>query len=31
VYHAALAIHPHMEGVLESVERLEIETAGQDL
>ena len=31
VYHAALAIHPHMEGVLESVKRLEIETAGQDL
>ncbi|MGL4319976.1 MAG: tetratricopeptide repeat protein [Paracoccaceae bacterium] len=31
VYQAALAIHPHMEGVLESVERLEIETAGQDL
>jgi tetratricopeptide (TPR) repeat protein len=31
VYRAALAIHPHMEGVLDSVERLEIETAGQDL
>jgi tetratricopeptide (TPR) repeat protein len=31
VYAAALAIHPHLEGVLESVERLEIETAGQDL
>jgi tetratricopeptide (TPR) repeat protein len=31
VYRSALAIHPHMTGVLESVERLEIETAGQDL
>ncbi len=31
VYRTALAIHPHMEGVLESVKRLEIETAGQDL
>jgi tetratricopeptide (TPR) repeat protein len=31
VYRSALAIHPNMQGVLESVERLEIETAGQDL
>ena len=31
VYRAALAIHPHMEGVLDSVKRLETETAGQDL
>ena len=31
VYQAALAIHPHMAGVLDSVKRLEIETAGQDL
>ncbi|MEY4983024.1 MAG: hypothetical protein RIR62_1290 [Pseudomonadota bacterium] len=30
-YRAALAIHPHLAGVLQSVERLEIETAGQDL
>jgi tetratricopeptide (TPR) repeat protein len=31
VYRAALAIHPHMPAVLESVERLETEIAGQDL
>lgn len=30
-YRAALAIHPHLAGVLQSVERLEAETAGQDL
>lgn len=30
-YRAALAIHPHLQGVIESVERLETETAGQDL
>jgi tetratricopeptide (TPR) repeat protein len=30
-YKAALAIHPRMTSVLESVERLEIEVAGQDL
>jgi tetratricopeptide (TPR) repeat protein len=31
VYKAALAIHPQLQGVIESVERLEAETAGQDL
>ena len=31
VYKAALAIHPHMAGVLASVERLTAEAAGQDL
>ncbi len=30
-YRAALAIHPHMPAVLESVERLQTEIAGQDL
>ena len=30
-YRAALAIHPHLAGVLQSIERLETETAGQDL
>lgn len=31
VYKAALAIHPHLGGVLESVERLEAQSAGQQL
>jgi tetratricopeptide (TPR) repeat protein len=31
VYKAALAIHPHLGGVLQSVERLEADAAGQDL
>ena len=31
VYQAALAIHPHLAGVLEAVERLEEELSGQDL
>ncbi len=31
VYRAALAIHPHMPAVLESVKRLETQIAGQDL
>lgn len=31
VYRAALAIHPHLKGVMDAVERLEKETAGQDL
>lgn len=31
VYKAALAIHPHLSGVLDSVQRLEAEAAGQDL
>jgi tetratricopeptide (TPR) repeat protein len=31
VYRAALAIHPQMAGVLDSVERLDTEIAGQDL
>ncbi|MGL5010235.1 MAG: tetratricopeptide repeat protein [Paracoccaceae bacterium] len=31
VYRSALAIHPQMAGVLDSVERLETEIAGQDL
>ncbi len=31
VYKAALAIHPHLSGVMDSVQRLEAEAAGQDL
>ncbi len=31
VYRAALAIHPHLAGVLQAVDRLEREKAGQDL
>ena len=31
VYRAALAIHPHLEGVDEAVKRLEAEVAGQDI
>jgi len=31
VYRAALAIHPHLTGVLEAVERLETASAGQEL
>lgn len=31
VYRAALAIHPHLGGVLESVKRIEADAAGQDL
>ena len=31
VYRAALAIHPHLAGVLESVARLEADAAGQEL
>jgi tetratricopeptide (TPR) repeat protein len=31
VYKAALAIHPHLEGVIEAVDRLEAETEGQEL
>ena len=31
VYRAALAIHPHLAGVLESIARLEAEAAGQAL
>jgi tetratricopeptide (TPR) repeat protein len=31
VYRAALAIHPHLAGVLESVKRLEAAAAGQEL
>lgn len=31
VYRAALAIHPHLHGVLEAVERLEAARAGQEL
>ena len=30
-YKAALAIHPHLQGVIEAVERLEKDTAGTDL
>lgn len=30
-YKAALAIHPHLQGVIEAVERLEADTAGTDL
>ena len=31
VYKAALAIHPHLAGVLESIARLEADAAGQEL
>lgn len=31
VYLAALAIHPHLEGVAEAIERLEITATGQEL
>ncbi len=31
VYRAALAIHPHLQGVTEAVKRLETEVAGTDL
>ena len=31
VYRAALAIHPHLTGVLESIKRLEAAAAGQEL
>ena len=31
VYKAAIAIHPHLAGVLQSIERLEAEAAGQEL
>jgi tetratricopeptide (TPR) repeat protein len=31
VYRAALTIHPHLEGVTEAVERLEIEAEGREL
>lgn len=31
VYRAALAIHPHLQGVLDAVARLEADAAGQDL
>ncbi len=31
VYKAALALHPHLEGVLQSVERLETQEQGQEL
>ena len=31
VYKAALAIHPHLAGVLESIARLEAAAAGQEL
>jgi tetratricopeptide (TPR) repeat protein len=31
VYRAALAIHPHMQGALEAVERLETEAEGREL
>lgn len=31
VYRAALAIHPHLAGVRETIEALEAETGGQDL
>lgn len=30
-YKAALAIHPHLQGVIEAVDRLEKDTAGTDL
>lgn len=30
-YKAALAIHPQLQGVIDSIERLDAETAGQDL
>jgi tetratricopeptide (TPR) repeat protein len=31
VYKAALALHPHLEGVTEAIERLETEAEGQEL
>jgi Flp pilus assembly protein TadD len=31
VYRAALAVHPHLEGVLEAIKRLEAKATGQDL
>ena len=31
VYRSALAVHPHLEGVVEAIERLEAKAAGQDL
>jgi len=31
VYEAALAIHPHLEGVAEAIKRLEISATGQEL
>ena len=31
VYRAALAIHPHLGGVMESIKRLEADAAGQEL
>ena len=31
VYHTALAIHPHLQGVTEAIKRLEKEVAGTDL
>ena len=31
VYRAALAIHPHLQGATEAVERLETEAEGQEL
>ncbi len=31
VYRAAVAIHPHLGGVLQSIERLEADAAGQEL
>ncbi|MGQ0566348.1 MAG: tetratricopeptide repeat protein [Gemmobacter sp.] len=31
VYRAALAVHPHMDGVIEAIKRLEAKAVGQDL
>jgi tetratricopeptide (TPR) repeat protein len=31
VYRAALAIHPHLDGVTQAIERLTVKSAGQDL
>jgi tetratricopeptide (TPR) repeat protein len=31
VYRAALAVHPHLEGVIEAIRRLEAKSTGQDL
>ncbi|NCO15785.1 MAG: hypothetical protein GW902_00950, partial [Alphaproteobacteria bacterium] len=31
VYRAALALHPHLQGVLDAVQRLESAAAGQQL
>lgn len=31
VYRAALAIHPHLDGVRDAIERLELKAAGQEL